>query len=178
MYNSLGFIYFWDYTNFQDYTSLPLQSKVALVLHRVLRILEYVSIYLLAKSPIFHRTAPKCQRGSLYANLYLKGCFCKLWAIPWYGQRLQMHPNFGIKCCIDIYTTVVNSPCIWACVWWLYAVEWFRDDRGLGVGVGWCGLTLIAVRRNCSSSLSRSENDKPPGLVCSSNFWRCPVNMK
>lgn len=42
------------------------------------------------------------------------------------------------------------------------------------MGAGWCGLTLMAVRRSCSSSLSRSEKDKLPGLV-SSSFCRCPI---
>lgn len=41
------------------------------------------------------------------------------------------------------------------------------------MGAGWCGLTLMAVRRSCSSSLSLSEKDKLPGLV-SSSFCRCP----
>lgn len=44
-------------------------------------------------------------------------------------------------------------------------MEWFKEARGLGVGAGWCGLTLMAVRRSCSSSLSRSEKDKLPGLL-------------
>lgn len=44
-------------------------------------------------------------------------------------------------------------------------MEWFKEARGLGVGAGWCGLTLMAVRRSCSNSLSRSEKDKLPGLV-------------
>lgn len=52
-------------------------------------------------------------------------------------------------------------------------MEWFKEARGLGVGAEWCGLTLMAVRRSCSSSLSLSEKDKLPGLV-SSSFCRCP----
>lgn len=66
-------------------------------------------------------------------------------------------------------------PWIWLWGWGLKAVVWFKEARGLGVGAGWCGLTLMAVRRNCSSSLRRSEKDKLPGFVCSSIFWRCPI---
>lgn len=132
---------------------------------------------------------------SLVSSTLLICWCCALWShiyVSYKINRKDNHsekPSYIINCVKWLQQAISNLlhdgngvgrkfrclPWIWLWGWGLKAVVWFKEALGLGAGAGWCGLTLIAVRRNCSSSLRRSEKDKLPVFVCSSSFWRCPI---